>query len=103
MVVSFVVVVVAPGGFLYGMDVETWTSSKHEGKLGSRDWCIGMLVSVDLDRCALISVSLAVRVSMAAFASSSSSLPTPKTRVSGEVPHAWPDLRRGRIRQVETF
>ena len=103
MVVSFLVVVVVPGCCLHGMDVETWTSLKHEGKLGSRDWCIGMLVSVDLDRCALILASLTVRAMMAALASSSLSLPTPKTRVSGKVPHAWPDVRQGRIRWAETF
>ena len=92
-----------PGGCMRGMDVETWTLSKHKGELGTCDWWGGMLVSVDLERCALLSASLAVRALMAACASSSSSSPTPKTQVSGEVPHAWLDVRRGRIRRAETF
>ena len=49
-VVSFVIVVVALGGCLHGIDVETRTSSKHEGESGSGKWCGGMLVSVDCDK-----------------------------------------------------
>ena len=103
MVVSFVVVFVVPGDCLRGMDRETWNSLKHECRSGSHGWCAGLFVSVDHDRCALILMSLTVRVSMAEFALSSSLSPTPKTQVSGEMPHAWPDARRGRIRRAETF
>ena len=53
-----------------------------------------LLVSVDRDRYALISAGLVVRGLKMEFESLSLSSPTPKTQISGEVPHAWPDVRQ---------
>ncbi len=92
-----------PGDCLCGMGMGTWKSLKHGCKLGLRGRCAGLLVSVDREGCALISTSLAVRSSRVACASSSSLSPTPKTQVSGKVPHAWPAERWGRMRQEETL
>lgn len=55
------------------------------------------------DRCTWMSASLMVRALMAAWASSSLSSLTPKTRLNGVVPHAWSAVRQGRMTWVETL
>lgn len=73
----------------------------HVGGMGHCCYDLGeLLVSVDRDTYALISAGVVVRALMMVFELSSLSLPTPKTQISGEVPHAWPDVR---ITRAETL
>ena len=67
----------------------------HARSMGHCCYDLGeLLVSVDRDTYALISAGVVVRALMMVFELSSLSLPTPKTQISGEVPHAWPDVRQ---------
>ena len=58
------------------------------------------MVSVDHDMYTLSSAGLIVRGLKVAFESLSLLSLTPKTQISGEVPHAWPDVR---ISRAETL
>jgi hypothetical protein len=71
----------------------------HFGGMGHCCYDLGeLLVSVDRDTYALISAGVVVRALMMVFELSSLSLTTPKTQISGAVPHAWSDVRQKKNR-----
>ena len=54
-------------------------------------------------RCIEIMVSLVVRASIATWVLSCSLTPMPRTQLSGEVPHDWPEERQGKMSRVDTL